>query len=45
MMLTTAGRFWYSNLIFAFDALLCPVSPAPGVPAFPETTQKKRELS
>lgn len=31
--LTVAGRFWYSNLVFAFDALLCEDgSPAGGPP-------------
>ncbi len=57
MALTTAGRFWYSNLIFAFDSLLCPAAPPPSAggppstgglqdrPAFPSTQQKTRELS
>lgn len=38
MNLTTAGRFWYGNLIFAFDAILCAdtaPSPAGGPPRRP----------
>lgn len=36
--LTTAGRFWYGNLVFAFDAILCAdtaPSPAGGPPRRP----------
>jgi oxygen-independent coproporphyrinogen-3 oxidase len=44
--LTTAGRFWYSNLIFAFDAILCPAPPAPAAePSLVHNPHKKRELS
>jgi oxygen-independent coproporphyrinogen-3 oxidase len=48
--LTLAGRFWYSNLIFAFDAVLCEdASPAGGPPpAFlstPPQQNKAKELS
>lgn len=48
--LTTAGRFWYSNLVFAFDSLLCEGG-APttgGMPQRPAATpnlHKTRELS
>lgn len=47
MSLTTAGRFWYSNLIFAFDTLLCPAPPTPvgGPPPFLQNPKKTRELS
>ena len=46
--LTVAGRFWYSNLIFACDAILCDPVP-PGVPSpvtrpFPKQHEAK-ELS
>ncbi len=50
MALTIAGRFWYSNLVFAFDALLC-ASAAPPVggslpsPGLPSNQHKKREFS
>ena len=48
MRLTTAGRFWYSNLVFAFDAILCagatPPVDAPR-PALPSHQAKTRELS
>jgi len=44
--LTTAGRFWYSNLIFAFDAILCPAPPVPAAePSLVHNPHKKRELS
>lgn len=50
MTLTTAGRFWYSNLVFAFDAILCagttpPTGGPPQRPAFPPNQHKTRELS
>ena len=51
MALTTAGRFWYSNLVFAFDSILCPGATPPstggpqGRPAFLQNLQKTRELS
>ena len=51
MTLTTAGRFWYSNLIFAFDAILCagagnPMAGGPqSRPAFLQNQPKTRELS
>ncbi|MGS1096732.1 heme anaerobic degradation radical SAM methyltransferase ChuW/HutW (plasmid) [Aquamicrobium terrae] len=50
MALTTAGRFWYSNLVFAFDALLCAsAAPRPGDPlprtGLPSNQHRKRELS
>jgi oxygen-independent coproporphyrinogen-3 oxidase len=51
MALTTAGRFWYSNLVFAFDSILCPGATPPSTggpqtrPAFLHNPQKTRELS
>lgn len=48
MRLTTAGRFWYSNLVFAFDAILCAgATPPAGAPrpALPSHPVKTRELS
>ena len=49
--LTTAGRFWYSNLVFAFDAILCagagnPMAGGPqSRPTFLQNQPKTRELS
>ncbi|RIK85026.1 MAG: heme anaerobic degradation radical SAM methyltransferase ChuW/HutW [Hyphomicrobiales bacterium] len=47
--LTTAGRFWYSNLVFAFDAILCAGAAAPDAPRarpdLPSDPRKTRELS
>src|SRR5690606_2135139 len=46
--LTTAGRFWYSNLVFAFDAILCAGAAAPDAPRarpdLPSDPRKTREL-
>ncbi len=47
--LTLAGRFWYSNLVFAFDALLCEkassaVVSAPAILSLPQQSEAK-ELS
>ncbi len=38
--LTLAGRFWYSNLVFAFDALLC-AEPAPAFLSPPQQNEAK----
>lgn len=48
LSLTTAGRFWYSNLVFAFDAVLCENPSRSGdTPLPPSLTNhpKKRQLS
>lgn len=50
MTLTTAGRFWYSNLVFAFDAILCASAVTPGHaprvrPDLSSNPRQTRELS
>lgn len=42
--LTTAGRFWYSNLISAFDAILSDTAPlADRLPSDPRTTRTNQQ--